>query len=132
MHLEGITFSLWCFSPGVAMKALKRLGVRSMLLTSGTLSPMKSFATSMQVPFPIQLSNGHVVRENQVWISSVNEGPTRHILNSTYHKRDTPAYKRELGRCVSNFARIVPSGMLSFFSIIIQRDASLPAVLEGR
>eukprot|EP00603_Paraphysomonas_imperforata_P001407 CAMPEP_0114440758 /NCGR_PEP_ID=MMETSP0103-20121206/15968_1 /TAXON_ID=37642 ORGANISM="Paraphysomonas imperforata, Strain PA2" /NCGR_SAMPLE_ID=MMETSP0103 /ASSEMBLY_ACC=CAM_ASM_000201 /LENGTH=117 /DNA_ID=CAMNT_0001611739 /DNA_START=84 /DNA_END=434 /DNA_ORIENTATION=- len=30
----------WCFSPGAAMEDLKALGVRSLILTSGTLSPM--------------------------------------------------------------------------------------------
>ena len=40
----GRTLAFWCFSPSVAMSQLVRLGVRSIILTSGTLSPMDSFA----------------------------------------------------------------------------------------
>ena len=41
--------SFWCFSPGVVMKELVRKGVRSIILTSGTLSPMASFIQEMQM-----------------------------------------------------------------------------------
>ncbi len=52
----------WCFSPGVAMEELKRLGVRSILLTSGTLSPMEAFREDLKIPFSITLENPHVIR----------------------------------------------------------------------
>lgn len=39
----------WCFNPGVVMKDLLGMGVRSIVLTSGTLSPMKSFMQEMQM-----------------------------------------------------------------------------------
>lgn len=52
----------WCFSPGVAMEELKRLGVRSILLTSGTLSPMEAFKEDLKIPFKIVLENPHVIR----------------------------------------------------------------------
>lgn len=34
----------WCFRPGVCMQKLLKLGVKSIVITSGTLSPMDSFA----------------------------------------------------------------------------------------
>ena len=43
----GRTLSYWCFSPGHAMEELKANGVRSIILTSGTLSPLSSFKTEM-------------------------------------------------------------------------------------
>lgn len=39
----------WCFNPGLAMKNLCSKGVRSMILTSGTLSPLTSFASDLQM-----------------------------------------------------------------------------------
>ena len=39
---------------------------RSVVLTSGTLSPMKSFASELGVEFPIQLEANHVIPLNQV------------------------------------------------------------------
>lgn len=64
------TLSYWCFEPGVAMKAIAALGVRSILLTSGTLSPLDSFAQELQVPFPVQLENPHVIAPSQVCSTS--------------------------------------------------------------
>ena len=45
----GRTLSYWCFSPGHAMKDLASYGLRSIVLTSGTLSPITSFRTEMQM-----------------------------------------------------------------------------------
>lgn len=46
---NGRTMAYWCFNPGVVMKDLISMGVRSIVLTSGTLSPMKSFMQEMQM-----------------------------------------------------------------------------------
>lgn len=40
----GPCLSYWCMVPGTCMQELQRTGVRSIVLTSGTLSPMESFA----------------------------------------------------------------------------------------
>ena len=41
--------SWWCFNPGIAMEEFSRFGVRSIVLTSGTLSPMDSFAEELKL-----------------------------------------------------------------------------------
>lgn len=51
----------WCFSTGVALKELVALGIRSVLITSGTLSPMEAMKEDMRIPFPIELQNPHVI-----------------------------------------------------------------------
>ena len=43
------TLSYWCFSPGHAMGDLMTHGVRSIILTSGTLSPLQSFSSELQL-----------------------------------------------------------------------------------
>lgn len=40
----GPCLSYWCMVPGVTMRELQAEGVKSIVLTSGTLSPMESFA----------------------------------------------------------------------------------------
>jgi regulator of telomere elongation helicase 1 len=60
------TLSYWCFAPGLAMRSLSNMGVRSVLLTSGTLSPMQSFAQELQLPFRVTLENPHVIEPSQV------------------------------------------------------------------
>lgn len=95
----------WCFSPGVAMEELKRLGVRSIILTSGTLSPMEAFREDLKIPFTVQLENPHVIGQHQVWISAIGTGPNSKILNSSYERRDNPEYKDELGFSILSICR---------------------------
>lgn len=45
----GKVLSYWCFSPGLSMRELVRQGVRTLILTSGTLAPVSSFALEMQM-----------------------------------------------------------------------------------
>lgn len=109
------TLSYWCFSPGHTMKDLLAHGVKVIILTSGTLSPLDSFAKEMQIPFPVQLENPHVIEQGQVWLGTVCKGPDGAILNSDYKNRSTDEYKKSLGNTITNFARIVPNGLLVFF-----------------
>ena len=48
------------------MRGLEALKVRSVLLTSGTLSPLDSFAQELQLEFPLSLENPHVIADSQV------------------------------------------------------------------
>ena len=56
----------------MAMRALLATGVRSVLLTSGTLSPLASFAAELQVPFRVQLENPHVIAPQQARLAGTN------------------------------------------------------------
>jgi len=158
---KGPSLGYWCMVPGVAMKTLQALGVRSILLTSGTLSPLDSFAHELvswrlyehrlshpasnaqcvqQISFPIRLENPHVVMPSQarfiyasherngtasvisdsvcarqIWAGVMPVGPSGGKLNSSFHVRDTDAYKLELGTAILRVARVVPDGLLVFF-----------------
>lgn len=109
------TLSWWCFNPGLAMEEFLKLGVRSIILTSGTLSPLDSLAMELNLEFPVRLENPHVISSDQVWVGVVPVGPSGHALNSSYRTRNTIQYKQELGTAIVNFARIVPDGLLVFF-----------------
>ena len=109
------TLAFWCFSPGVAVKELAAARVRSIVLTSGTLAPLNSFAQEMKTPFKVQLENPHVVSAEQVWIGVVTRGPSGNVLNSSYKNRSNVAYVNDLGATIANVARIVPDGVLVFF-----------------
>lgn len=109
------TLSWWCFNPGLAMDWFSQMGVGSIILTSGTLSPMDSFAHEFKLEFPIRLENPHVISANQIWVGVVPSGPSSYAFNSSYRCRDLVEYKMELGNAIVNFARIVPDGLLVFF-----------------
>ena len=106
----------WCFHSGAAMRALKTAGVRSVLLTSGTLSPLGSFADELGLPFEYKLENPHVIDpQAQLLIGTFTKGPSGHELTSSYAQRESEDAKRDLGNAIINFARLVPQGVLVFF-----------------
>ncbi|XP_061197971.1 regulator of telomere elongation helicase 1-like [Saccostrea echinata] len=111
----GKTLSYWCFSPGHSMLDLTAHGVKCVILTSGTLSPLDSFSAEMQIPFPVTLENPHVIDRHQVWVGTLNKGPDGVGLNSNYQTRFNENYQASLGKALVNFARVVPNGLLVFF-----------------
>jgi hypothetical protein len=54
-------------------------GVRSVILTSGTLAPMTSFQSELGVPFPIQFEANHVISSSQVMILAVDNSANNHF-----------------------------------------------------
>ncbi|CAN0361884.1 unnamed protein product, partial [Ectocarpus sp. 8 AP-2014] len=90
--------------------------VRSIIVTSGTLSPLSSFGNELRLPFEVQVENPHVIGPEQAWIGTLGRGPTSVTLNSSYANRDNDTYKDELGATLANLCRIVPGGVLVFFS----------------
>lgn len=97
--------NFWAFSPGIAMEDLKSLGVRTVILTSGTLSPMESFKEDMKLPFPIQLENKHVIQDKQIWVGCITTGMSGKQLNSSFKVRETSDYKDEMGTSILNITR---------------------------
>ncbi|KAF6089258.1 regulator of telomere elongation helicase 1 [Phyllostomus discolor] len=112
---QGKVLSYWCFSPGLSMRELVRQGVRTLILTSGTLAPVSSFALEMQIPFPVCLENPHVIERHQIWVGVVPRGPDGAQLSSAFDKRFSEGCLSSLGKALVNFARVVPHGLLVFF-----------------
>eukprot|EP00892_Ulva_mutabilis_P011430 jgi/Ulvmu1/865/UM100_0016.1 len=107
--------SFWCMSSGVVMQRLQAAGVRNILLTSGTLSPLAATAEELAVPMPVRLENPHVVPPEQVRCTVLCKGPAGVTLNGSYSNRASAAYKRDLGAAVLDVAQATPRGMLVFF-----------------
>ncbi|XP_006132510.2 regulator of telomere elongation helicase 1 isoform X1 [Pelodiscus sinensis] len=122
---EGKILSYWCFSPGYSMHELVRQGVRTIILTSGTLSPLSSFTMEMQIPFPVCLENPHVIDKHQIWVGIIPKGPDGGLLSSTYEKRFSVECLSSLGKTIGNLVRIVPHGLLVFFPSYPVMDKSL-------
>lgn len=64
---------LWCHSPMLAFRDVEALA-RCVILTSGTLAPLDSFAGELGVAFPLQLQAPHVINVGrQLWAGVVSE-----------------------------------------------------------
>ncbi|KAF9921512.1 Fanconi anemia group J protein [Linnemannia zychae] len=108
-------FKFWCLNPGVIFGPLSS-AARSVILTSGTLSPMDSFASELQTRFAVQLEAGHVVQKSQVWAGVLPYGPTRVKMDGTYRSASSFQFQDELGRAIHRIIQTTPHGVLCFVS----------------
>lgn len=69
------------------MQQLVNQGVRSVILTSGTLSPLKPFISEIGIHIAVTLENPHIVQSNQICVGVLSKGPDGHVLNSSYNTR---------------------------------------------
>ncbi|KAG0216106.1 Fanconi anemia group J protein [Mortierella sp. GBA30] len=108
-------FKFWCLNPGVIFRPLSTR-VRSVILTSGTLSPMDSFASELQTTFPVRLEADHVIDKSQVWTGVLPYGPTGIKVDGTFRSVSSFAFQDELGRVVEKIISTTPHGVLCFVS----------------
>ena len=111
------TLSLWALNPALAFGDLAGPGgARAVVLTSGTLAPLNSFASELGVPFPIRMEAPHCVdMHTQVWAGAVATGPGGAKLNGTFKTAAEFAYQDDLGAALASWCEDVPHGVLVFF-----------------
>lgn len=107
--------SFWCFNPGFGMTQVLNKNVRSVILTSGTLAPLKPLISELGIPVKVRLENPHIIKKSQVYVRIVGQGPDNEPLISNYENRNNPKYVASLGRTILNFCPVIPSGLLIFF-----------------
>lgn len=111
--INTITLNFACLNPAVSFDDLKE-DVRAIVLTSGTLSPMATFAGELDVRFPISLEAQHVVDKSQVWVASLGKGPNKYSLNAAYTNASTLKFQDEVGEMVIEVCKKVQFGVLVF------------------
>ncbi|ORC93419.1 helicase [Trypanosoma theileri] len=104
----------WCLDTSRTVQRLVS-GLRSLLLTSGTLSPLDHFAAELGLCFDVSLKGSHVIQPHQVVGSVLCKGPGGERLNGSYVFRGRTDYQVGLGMCLVNLARHTPGGVLVFF-----------------
>ncbi|KAG5460589.1 MAG: hypothetical protein BJ554DRAFT_7346, partial [Olpidium bornovanus] len=120
------TLAFWCLNPGVTFAPLS-ISARCVILTSGTLSPMDSFASELQTEFPIRLEAPHVIDSGQVWIGVVPHGPSAVQFEGTNRRKGDLRYQDELGAAILELVQRAPGGALCFLP-----SYSLMDILIGR
>ncbi|XP_050434380.1 Fanconi anemia group J protein homolog isoform X2 [Adelges cooleyi] len=107
------TVSFLCLNPAAVFQDLK-VSLRSIILTSGTLSPMDSFQSELGTQFPIALEANHVIKADQCWVGSVSAGPNRVDLNGQHQNTNTYGFQDEMGLVLKKVCETVPFGVLCF------------------
>uniref|UniRef100_A0A7M4EXB3 DNA 5'-3' helicase n=1 Tax=Crocodylus porosus TaxID=8502 RepID=A0A7M4EXB3_CROPO len=105
--------NFWCLNPAVAFSDLSD-NVRTIVLTSGTLSPMDSFSSELGVKFSIQLEANHVISNSQVWVGTIGAGPSGRKLCATFQHAETFEFQDEVGALLLSVCHTVGQGVLCF------------------
>ncbi|XP_043711394.1 Fanconi anemia group J protein homolog isoform X2 [Telopea speciosissima] len=109
------SFSLWCLNPAVVFREIANLSM-SVILTSGTLSPMGSFSSELGVQFETCIEAPHVIDvDTQLWAAAISTGCGNYPLNASYKTADCYAFQDALGATLEEICKIVPDGALVFF-----------------
>ncbi|XP_037019650.2 Fanconi anemia group J protein [Artibeus jamaicensis] len=105
--------NFWCLNPAVAFSDINGK-VWAIVLTSGTLSPMKSFSSELGVTFTIQLEANHIINNSQVWVGTIGSGPKGRSLCATFQHTETFEFQDEVGALVLSVCQTVSQGILCF------------------
>ena len=113
-HLKHV-LKIWCMSASVAFREIFE-EAHSVIITSGTLSPLDSFAAELCHRLSVRLEAPHVIDKNrQLWIGNLGRGPQGVSLMSTYTNTGSFAYQDSLGSTILCHLQQVPGGVLCFF-----------------
>eukprot|EP01022_Parablepharisma_sp_SALTPOND_P007785 TRINITY_DN1329_c0_g1_i1.p1 TRINITY_DN1329_c0_g1~~TRINITY_DN1329_c0_g1_i1.p1 ORF type:complete len:773 (+),score=105.22 TRINITY_DN1329_c0_g1_i1:1326-3644(+) len=111
---------IYCFNPGIGLADLINSRPNSIILTSGTLTPMEPLVKELRIPFDIKLENDHVIDKSQVCLLTVGEIANPYdIFRFTKSRKDSEKGKVQFEN-VKNFIReiseVSPGGTLVFYT----------------
>ncbi|KAJ2672672.1 hypothetical protein GGI25_004990 [Coemansia spiralis] len=107
------TLAFWAMNPGIVFSEIANVS-RSIVLTSGTLSPLDSYASELQTEFASTLEANHVVDSSRFRAMCIKFGASGRLLEGKYKNVDMLSYQDDLGQAVTSIAARCPDGMLVF------------------
>lgn len=113
--IKDFELHMFCFTPAPAFQQLSSLQPRTIILTSGTISPFQSFIESFDTQFPIQLENPHIASSSNLYIAIASKGFQQTGFQFTFKNRTDENMKNDFSKCISELFEIVPCGLLTFF-----------------
>lgn len=112
MRLE-MYIEFWCLNSGVIFKDIGSK-CRSVILTSGTMSPITSYSLELGIPFGQTVEAHHVISSDQIWAGVVPIGKSGQTMSNTFGNLSQPYFQDELGRTITSLASKIPAGVLVF------------------
>lgn len=107
------TLGFWCLNPEVVFSQLIEK-TKSVILTSGTLSPMDTFSSELACRFEQRLEALHIIDETQTWVGCVPVGPAGSTFLGNFKNMESLPFQDDLCRSLLYISQIVPGGILVF------------------
>ncbi len=109
-----VHFHLWCLNAAVSFAPIAE-SARSIIVTSGTLSPLHSFAGELGTSFAVAKSLPHVINvRRQLYVGVAGRGPGNMTFDATFAGSSTFAFQDMLGAALVDYCQIIPAGVLVF------------------
>lgn len=87
----------------------------SVIITSGTISPLEMYPKMLDFPTVIQESYSMTLARRSFLPMVVTRGSDQHGISTSFQTRNDPAVVRNYGNLLTEFAKITPDGMVVFF-----------------
>lgn len=113
--LAARTIKIDCVDPSLALRQVVGLGVKSIIMMSGTLSPMRLFESELGIPFSAKLVAPHVLREGNV-LSLTFSDPLSFDFSFRSMANNQPTIFEKLEALLAAILLVVPGGVLIFFT----------------
>jgi regulator of telomere elongation helicase 1 len=111
------TLFVYCFNPGFGFKDIIDAKPNSVIITSGTLSPIEGVESELKCNFNIKLENKHVIDTCQVNFAILTNSVRRKIpFRFDINSRNNLEMIQELGHTIADLCKITPGGILAFFT----------------
>jgi DNA excision repair protein ERCC-2 len=87
----------------------------SVIITSGTLSPLEMYPKMLDFPTVVQESYPMTLARRSFLPMIVTRGSDQVAISSSFQVRNEPSVVRNYGNLLTEFSRITPDGMVVFF-----------------
>lgn len=110
-----VTLSIHCLNAAVCFREISSRA-RSVVVASGTLSPMTSFAGELGTSFAVSKSLPHVIDvRRQLCLCIAGQGPRNVRMDSTFGSASRFEFQDALADALIDYCRVIPGGVLVFF-----------------
>jgi regulator of telomere elongation helicase 1 len=107
---------IYCFNPGFGFKNVLNKILYSIIITSGTLSPIDSMESELKQNFDTKLENNHVISDEQFHFCLLTSSVYNKMeFNFNADNRYNVEMIYQLGLTILELSKITPGGILIFF-----------------
>ena len=109
------TFKILCMDPSIVFKSISNIS-HSIIISSGTLSPLDQLEEELNVKFDVKLSTRHIIDSSQVLPLIIDK--LNNVLLSSLKKdlsKNSDQIFFEIGNFLNSILDSIPDGVLFFF-----------------
>ncbi|KLO18845.1 DNA repair helicase [Schizopora paradoxa] len=115
-----------CLDPSLAIKPVfERFS--SVVITSGTISPLDMYPKMLQFTPVIQESYAMTLTRNSFLPLVITRGSDQVAVSSRFEVRNDPAVVRNFGSILVEYSKIVPDGVVAFFPSYLYMESIVAA-----